>query len=131
VAKGLDKGAKQGFYDFSIRELLNLRMIPNEPVNELAKELGLIVTDNNFSGNRQLLVEKVNALIEKDFQSLVSILYRMDVSEKKLTTMLNEQPDKNAAETIVDLMIERQLQKIKSRQQFSNRDENIDENEKW
>ncbi len=127
----MDKGAKQGFYDFSIRELLNLRMIPNEPVNELAKELGLIVTDNNFSGNRQLLVEKVNALIEKDFQSLVSILYRMDVSEKKLTTMLNEQPDKNAAETIVDLMIERQLQKIKSRQQFSNRDENIDENEKW
>lgn len=106
-------------------------MIPNEPVNELAKELGLIVTDNNFSGNRQLLVEKVNALIEKDFQSLVSILYRMDVSEKKLTTMLNEQPDKNAAETIVDLMIERQLQKIKSRQQFSKRDENIDENEKW
>lgn len=127
----MDKGAKRGFYDFSIRELLNLMMIPNEPVNELAKELGLIVMDNNFSGNRQLLVEKVNALIEKDFQSLVSILYRMDVSEKKLTTMLNEQPNKNAAETIVDLMIERQLQKIKSRQQFSKRDENIDENEKW
>lgn len=127
----MDKGAKRGFYNFSIRELLNLRMIPNEPVNELAKELGLIVMDNNFSGNRQLLVEKVNALIEKDFQSLVSILYRMDVSEKKLTSMLHEQPDKNAAETIVDLMIERQLQKIKSRQQFSKRDENIDENEKW
>ena len=127
----MDERAKRGFYAFSIRELLNLSMIPNEPVNELAKELGLIVTDNNFSDNRQLLVEKVNALIEKDFQSLVSILYRMDVSEKKLTTMLNEQPDKNAAETIVDLMIERQLQKIKSRQQFSKRDENIDENEKW
>ena len=102
----------------------------NEQVlEEVSKELEVTVQDHSIT--KQVLIEKINDLINNDFQKLVSILYRMDVSETKLKQLLNENPGTNAALIIVDLMIERQAEKIKSRQQFSKRDENISDDEKW
>lgn len=83
----------------------------------------------------ELLTEKlaayINLLVQTDFQKLVSLLYRVDVGEAKLKYLLNENGRKDAGKIIAELIIERQLQKIKSRQQFGNRDENIDDIEKW
>ena len=102
----------------------------NEQVlEEVSKELEVIVKDHSIT--KQVLVEKINDLINIDFQKLVSILYRMDVSEIKLKELLNENPGTNAAIIIADLMIERQEQKIISRQQFRKKDENISDDEKW
>jgi hypothetical protein len=69
----------------------------------------------------QTLSEYINFLIQKDFQKLVSILYRIDVSENKLKQVL-ENSNEEAGKIIATLIIERQEQKIKSRQQFSQRD---------
>jgi hypothetical protein len=44
---------------------------------------------------------------------------------------LQQHPAQDAATIIADLIIERQLQKIKSRRQFSRRDDNISEEDKW
>ena len=102
----------------------------NEQVlEEVSKELEVTVKDH--SNTKQILIEKINELINTDFQKLVSILYRMDVSEIKLKQLLNENPGTNAALIITDLMIERQEQKIISRQQFRKKDENISDEEKW
>jgi hypothetical protein len=79
---------------------------------------------------RQRLSSHINSLIESDFQKLVSILYRVDVDEQKLGSLLKENTSMNAGDIIADLIIERQLQKIRSRQQFR-RDENINDDEKW
>jgi hypothetical protein len=73
----------------------------------------------------------INYLIEHNFQKLVSLLYRIDISEPKLKKLLNDHPGTDAGNIIAELIIERQQQKIKSRQQFSRRDNDIDENEKW
>jgi hypothetical protein len=100
-------------------------------LNEISKELGIIVNDKDHSFGKQILADRINELVNNDFQKLVSILYRMDVSETKLKQLLNENPGTNAALIITDLMIERQEQKIISRQQFSKRDENISDDEKW
>jgi hypothetical protein len=102
-----------------------------ESLSLIAKELGISVRENNSTLNRQLLADKINELLNTDFQKLVSILYRMDVSEAKLKLLLKDNPGSDAGIIIADLMIERQAQKIKSRQQFRQRDNNIDENEKW
>ncbi|MEO6613573.1 MAG: hypothetical protein ABIT05_12350 [Chitinophagaceae bacterium] len=102
-----------------------------EVLEKIAEELGLSVPHDNYAINRQLLAEKINALIQNDFQRLVSVLYRVDVSEAKLKGLLQDNPGTDAGLIITDLVIERQLQKIKSRQQFRQRDDNIDENEKW
>lgn len=99
--------------------------------NAVAKELGLPVEANNFAADKQLLIDKVNELIIKDFEKLVSILYRIDVSEGKINMLLKEFPDKDAAETIVNLMLEREAEKIKTRQQFKQQDNDFDGAEKW
>ena len=73
----------------------------------------------------------INDLITNDFAHLVQILYRVDISEKKLKQLLSDNAIKDAGKIIAEMIIERQMQKIKSRQQFSQRDNNIDDSEKW
>lgn len=100
-------------------------------VESVAAELGLVFTAQYSSKWKDQLALKINHLLISDFDRLISILYRMDVSETKLKQLLNDNPTEDAGKLIADLMIERQAEKIKSRQQFSQRDNNIDENEEW
>ena len=104
-------------------------MKDEQVLEEVSKELEVTVKDHTLT--KQALIEKINDLITTDFQKLVSILYRMDVSEPKLKQLLNENAGTNAALIITDLMIERQEQKILSRQQFRKKDANISDDEKW
>lgn len=104
----------------------------SELIQSLNKELQVSLSAKaSYDEIRTQLSEQVNYLIQSDFQRLVVLLYRIDISETKLKTLLKENPDQDAGNIIAELIIERQLQKIKSRQQFSQRDKNIDENEKW
>jgi hypothetical protein len=72
----------------------------------------------------------INQLIQRDFHSLVALLYRIDISEPKLKQLL-DQIDENAGDIIADLIIERELEKIKSRREFKQQDNSISEEEKW
>ena len=78
-----------------------------------------------------ILAERINFLIINDFSWLVQALYRIDVNEKKLEALLKENTKYNAANIIASLVIDRQLEKIKSRQQNSRDKNNIDEEDKW
>ena len=80
---------------------------------------------------KEKLTQHINYLIDTNFQQLVAILYRVDVSESKLKTLLNESVGEDSGSVIADLIIERQLQKIKFRQKFSNWNKNISDEEKW
>ncbi|HSR38537.1 MAG TPA: hypothetical protein VLL95_06445 [Phnomibacter sp.] len=73
----------------------------------------------------------VNDLINHDFDALLQLLYRVDVSESKLRTMLQKLPGNDAAEIITNLLVERHLQKIKSRRENQQRDESISDEERW
>lgn len=84
----------------------------------------------SFDLLKEQLSSHINLLIRSDFQKLVSILYRVDVSESKLKQLLKENPDADAANIITELIIERQLQKIRSRQEHRP-GENISDDEKW
>lgn len=79
---------------------------------------------------RSDLVDHINHLINHDFEKLVSLLYRIDVNERKMRSLLEQQQGENAAGLIADLVIERQLQKIESRKR-SAKDGTIPEDEKW
>lgn len=80
---------------------------------------------------RQKLADYVNHLVNNDFNKLVLILYRLDVSEKKLKQLLATEPAIDAGRLIATLIIERQLEKIKLRKQYSQPADNIPEDEKW
>jgi hypothetical protein len=107
-------------------EQINTDLIPM-----LRQSLEIDLPENiSFDLLKERLSSHINFLIQSDFQKLVSILYRVDVSESKLKHLLKENKGFDAANIITDLIIERKLQKIKSRQENRN-DENISEDEKW
>ena len=76
------------------------------------------------------LCDEINYLITADFHSLVNILYRMDVSETRISTALSGHPGADSAQIIADLMLERQAEKIKTRKQFES-NEDVPEDERW
>ena len=102
-----------------------------EPIREVAEELGIAVQGNSFQLNKQVLINRINELIQFNFQQLVLVLYRVDVNEDKIRNLLKEKSEEDAASIIADLLIERQAQKIISRKQFSKGENDIEENEKW
>jgi hypothetical protein len=79
----------------------------------------------------KFLAAKINTLIKNDFNFLVQILYRIDVNESKLKQVLKENPTEDAGKIIAALLIERQLQKVNTRKQFKNKDNNFSGEEKW
>lgn len=99
-------------------------------INELSRTFGLDLSQHkSLDELKNILAHEINHLINHDFEKLVRILYRVDISEKMLKQNLQEQKQ-NAGAIIATMMIERQLQKIRSRQQFKSSDD-IPENEKW
>jgi hypothetical protein len=72
----------------------------------------------------------INGLIEKDFSRLVQILYRLDVSEDKLKTVLQENPTGDAGNMIAILIIERIAQREQVKEMFKPQGK-IPEDEKW
>ena len=95
------------------------------------QEYGMLSPSAVFAEWREQLIWEINRLIKNDFHLLASSLYRLDVSESKLKYLLDQNRSENAAPIIADLIIERQVEKIKSRRLFSRRDNNISEEDKW
>ncbi len=99
--------------------------INNEMGVQLAPQL-------SFEEMKIALQAIISKMIADDFQQLVNTLYRIDVNERKLKYLLQENVGADAAVIITDLIIERQLEKIASRRQFNQqRDDSLPEEEKW
>lgn len=77
-----------------------------------------------------VLAQKANHLIQHDFNLLVFILYRIDVSEQKLKQILKENPEADAGLIIARMMIQRQKEKLRAREEFKTKAEDSGE-EKW
>lgn len=86
---------------------------------------------NEMQDAEIFLSQKMNELIKTNFSYVVQLLYRIDVSESKLKLMLKNNPTEDAGKIIAQLIIERQQQKIISRNSFTKNDAAFDEEEKW
>lgn len=108
-------------------------------IQVINKELAIEIPEKrSYSEIHAELAEHLNHLIKDNFDKLIAYLYRIDVNEQKLKSLLMLNPHEDAGNIIASLIIERQLEKIKSREQFSPRDNDlptgqagIDESEKW
>lgn len=101
------------------------------PEKIVASELGLTIAEKSFDEIVQKLADRINELINTDLNQLIAVLYRMDISEKRLRSLLQNNEGKDAGRLIAMVMIEREAEKIKSREQFKQQDTDIDEDEKW
>jgi hypothetical protein len=108
----------------------------NEPEHQLQQEI-IQSIGASFAPTTSLTIFKdklaahLDALINENLEGLVQILYRLDVSEKKLKNLLATE-NKNAGILIASLIIERQQQKIISRKHFRQPNtEDIADEERW
>jgi hypothetical protein len=67
---------------------------------------------------RKYLTERLKILLDEKFDTLVNILYRIDINEKKLSQLFSGKNKDSIPATLADLIIERQLQKIRLRKMY-------------
>jgi hypothetical protein len=99
-------------------------------ISQLTQSLEIdLPVKKSLSELKDILADRINYLINNDFEKLIRLLYRIDIPEKILKENLKNQKE-NAGAIIAEMIVERQLQKIKTREQFrSNND--IPDKEKW
>lgn len=69
-----------------------------------------------------LLSSYVQELINKDFDHLLYLLYKIDVGEKKVKAAILKTDPENANIVIAKMILEREKQKIKSRKKYKTND---------
>lgn len=64
---------------------------------------------------REKLAHLIAYLMQNHFEKLCQAMYRLDVSEKKFDEAMNLEPMVDIPYAIADLVIEREMQKVKTR----------------
>lgn len=99
-------------------------------VSELSDKLEIDLPEKRSMEELKLLLTGyLNHLMSNNPDKLVSILSRVDVSEKMLKANLQNH-EENASSIMAQMIIERQLEKIKTRERYRSNDD-IAEDEKW
>lgn len=70
-----------------------------------------------------ILSQKISELLDKNIEKLVYILYRIDINQKKTDDIFNNPSKEEIASLMADAVIERQLQKVHTRNKFRNKSE--------
>ena len=103
-----------------------------ELIHQINKEITVELSEKiTLAQIHQQLSAYINNLIGANFEQLVSLLYRIDVSEKKLAALLQQPHQLQAGSIIATLIIERQIEKIQARKLFSKQPTSPTDEEKW
>lgn len=93
-------------------------LLEQEVSHALLQELGLELRVNE----KQALLAALELLIEqmlvRDYEKLVYFLYRVDVSESKIRSLLEQAAGENTAALLARAIVDRLQEKVLSRQQY-------------
>ncbi len=109
-------------------------MLFNHPATEVSIDAVIALADLNQLKNETLfngLSAYINRLIQTNFEKLVQVLYRIDVSEDKLKYLLHHHRNENAGDIIARLIIDRQVQKILFKKEMESKKELDCDEERW
>jgi len=67
---------------------------------------------------RNYLTTKMRDLLDNNYDLLINTLYRIDISEKKLSDLFSTKNREYIPEKLADLIIERQIQKLNFRKKY-------------
>ena len=109
-----------------------MTIIPKELVPAINHSMEMeIPATGTLEQLREKLSVHINELINHDFEKLVFHLYRIDVDEARMRALLANKAGENAGGLIADLIIERQLQKIKLKSESRHKPKEESGEEKW
>ncbi|GAA0529227.1 hypothetical protein [Chitinophaga japonensis] len=105
--------------------------VPGQYLQTAARELGdTLALELPDTVSREtletLLARRLEALISHHFEQFVFLLYRIDVPESQIRTILDQDAGAGAYHKIAALLIDRQLQKIRTRETFKTRPPDAD-----
>ncbi len=66
----------------------------------------------------QFLARVVTHLLNKDFEQLLRICYRIDLAEEKLKWILHHSPPERIALDLSEAIVDRQIQKVEIRRKY-------------
>lgn len=98
---------------FSIQKFVSKDFIKND--------YSSIIPNNDFEKLeefREYLTEKMKDMLDKNYNLLINTLYRIDISEKKLTELFSSKNKESIPQKLADLIIERQIEKIHFRKRY-------------
>ena len=93
----------------------------------IQKDLSLPESEINRSEKPELeelhqyLTAAIRELLNKDFNQLINILYRIDITESRVSKALHTDDPAQIASELASLVIERELQKVETRRIYANR----------
>lgn len=97
-------------------------------MSQFEDALSLVVQKMNFHSLEKTvdfsdLANYLDDLIERDFGAVVTILYRMDVSEQKVRyNLANPIEGESAGAMLASMLIQREIEKMKWRERYKNGD---------
>lgn len=95
--------------------------IPVETYQLVTKDFLLPELVEGFSEEKalQILTKAISQLMDRNFERLLQICYRIDLSEKKLKEILHESEPEKVASDLAQALWERQKQKVEIRRKYS------------
>jgi len=101
-------------------------------INYISDQFELSVNQEvNSDQLEAIIAERINYLVINDFPQLLRLLYRIDISETKLKSLLSNNPEVDSGRIIARMIIERQMEKIRLREYFKKSDQDGGDEEKW
>ena len=100
----------------AIRDQFGLENIPVELTDK----------EQQYEALKKLLSKRIAEMIDHEFDGFVNLLYRIDINESKVKEALSEQPFSKGVEKVADMIIQRQLEKIATRRQFSSSNHDLE-----
>ena len=113
--------------EFSIQPYLNDIDILNQTTEQIQKDFSFFditilferSTKDVYSQLCEQILPCIKQLITSDYQKLIALLYRVDISEAQIKKESNNNTEKPFEEIITQLIIKRCLQKVVLRKLFS------------
>jgi len=81
------------------------------------QEEGMLIALNGLDQNmiREKLAILIEHMMQDNFERLCQAMYRLDVSEAKFDQVMNERTPEEIPHAVADLIIEREMQKVRTR----------------
>ena len=92
-----------------------LASLINKDLGSLEESMLIPVSGLDRNTIREKLAILIAHLIQNNFEKLCQAMYRLDVSEVKFDKVMNEKPIEEIPYAVADLVIEREMQKVRTR----------------
>ena len=93
----------------------NLQLVQQMILKDLNVDSDVSIKIDKLEKLKVWLANEIRILLDRDFQRLLHILYRIDISEENTKKAF---ADTDPVKSLVELIIERELQKVATREKY-------------